>query len=651
MTYALFGLYLGQYQWLANDTQINALLFVSKIHEALILTSLSNILFHRIRHNIMAKNGLSARGIPFGLLTAPFQLNNPLYLIGQPFLASTRSMFTSSTDFGTAMLVIIIIILASLTGPSSGIIVLPKLDWWPFPNGNEAIRPFRELNTGVLQLDVPLQDIFPDEIGLAQYPFTLKQSNTFDNKSFTSRFNNILDGIGQTFSNGRATLAIQDNGRGTLASNVSFLDGSTMESFPLYVHSVPSGSCSPPNTAACLFFSFSNATLAVTSPLSIVTQQLSAANEGFLKTVASIEPTLIKAAASSGNLDTTTWKQPRVALQCTQNVADASDPNNEAVFNMPAGLFSESVISITSTNLGISMDYPNNVRTIFFNQSSINSTTAFSMGFIAQPKQGKRFPVEAFLCLADIRWVESEVWAVTPSSSIFQSGNVTALPSSETLSGDTNQNQLVKVHSNWADSINDLHVKYTNDSGTEVDTNPFARIWDYCATAGDGGYFGECQMAGYAMLLTDTIRRLPLLQKARPPASYQVGEAKTTKLYMRLYHQIHAYQLQGTLIQLAWAVLLLHTMLVYAHLLVILLGGGWNSRAWTEFGDLIALAISTAKPRGLFKNCSVGVKDWETWRLRTSVREVGLENRLEFVFGEEEKHGRSSVPKPDWHYD
>ena len=80
-------------------------------------------------------------------------------------------------------------------------------------------------------------------------------------------------------------------------------------------------------------------------------------------------------------------------------------------------------------------------------------------------------------------------------------------------------------------------------------------------------------------------------------------------------------------------ILLVHMMLVYAHLLLLVFGDGWSSRAWSELGELMALAILT-RPSSLLQNSGGGVKNWQTWRLRTFVREVTPNGRLELVLKE-----------------
>jgi hypothetical protein len=152
---------------------------------------------------------------------AQFQINNPLLLFGRPFLASLKCAFTSPTEFTTVMVVIVTVILASLCGPSSGIVMLPRLDWWPFPDKHPANDLFSCQKLDVMILKASFEDLFPTKIDdLMSTSFLW--SSEFEKSAFSSRLDNILDGVGQVFVKDRETIAI----------NISVIDQSTSESFP-----------------------------------------------------------------------------------------------------------------------------------------------------------------------------------------------------------------------------------------------------------------------------------------------------------------------------------------------------------------------------------------------------------------------------------
>ncbi|KAI0129793.1 hypothetical protein BJ170DRAFT_288296 [Xylariales sp. AK1849] len=116
----LFGL--GQ-----QDT-FNGLQFVAKIHEILVVASLSSMVIHIARRKLVGEDG-----IPFGLLMGAYQVGSAEYLFsgsfGYPFLRSLRPLrwktFLFALGLGLA------IIYANMVGPASAVAVIPNLDWWP----------------------------------------------------------------------------------------------------------------------------------------------------------------------------------------------------------------------------------------------------------------------------------------------------------------------------------------------------------------------------------------------------------------------------------------------------------------------------------------------------------------------------------------
>ncbi|KAG8162841.1 hypothetical protein KVR01_007319 [Diaporthe batatas] len=121
ITMVLFWLYLEGFQWRANDIQLKALLFAAKLHESLIMISLADILFHRIRYQLM-----TGRGISFGLLVSPFRVATPFSIFQTPFLASAKFTLKSGPELVTIFLVVLVSVLALLAAPSSGVLMLPS---------------------------------------------------------------------------------------------------------------------------------------------------------------------------------------------------------------------------------------------------------------------------------------------------------------------------------------------------------------------------------------------------------------------------------------------------------------------------------------------------------------------------------------------
>lgn len=125
VTLGMLVIYIKSPQWKPGPTQISLLLIASKAHEWLIVGSLSIMLLHRVR--VCLK---SFRGIPLGFLAAHFQLSSAYYLFNQQFWeAATKSESNSSGDVTAKSFVLFTMYMAFVAGPSTGIVMLPTLDW------------------------------------------------------------------------------------------------------------------------------------------------------------------------------------------------------------------------------------------------------------------------------------------------------------------------------------------------------------------------------------------------------------------------------------------------------------------------------------------------------------------------------------------
>jgi hypothetical protein len=113
---------------LAQQDTLNALQFVAKVHEILIVASLSSIMVHIVRRMLVGE-----KGVPFGLLVGAYQVGSADYLFsgsfGHPFLKSLHPF--SWRIFMMALGLGLMIVYANMVGPASAIAVIPNLDWWP----------------------------------------------------------------------------------------------------------------------------------------------------------------------------------------------------------------------------------------------------------------------------------------------------------------------------------------------------------------------------------------------------------------------------------------------------------------------------------------------------------------------------------------
>jgi hypothetical protein len=95
ITLSLVVLYSVHIRWgNLSDEQLSYLQFAAKGHEALILVSLTDILIHRIRYNLLqGKNG-----VPLGFLTSSFIIGSPIsYFFSWELWASLLRLDTKAS--------------------------------------------------------------------------------------------------------------------------------------------------------------------------------------------------------------------------------------------------------------------------------------------------------------------------------------------------------------------------------------------------------------------------------------------------------------------------------------------------------------------------------------------------------------------------
>ena len=102
---------------------------LAKGHEIMIQASIAAIVLACIRKELAVGDG-----IPFGLLFAGLQISQFSYLWSQEFWGSMRTSttaFRSYSRLNLLSLIAISIILATVCGPSSAILLIPRLQFWP----------------------------------------------------------------------------------------------------------------------------------------------------------------------------------------------------------------------------------------------------------------------------------------------------------------------------------------------------------------------------------------------------------------------------------------------------------------------------------------------------------------------------------------
>ena len=125
----------------------------ARIHEIAIVASLSTIMFSYVRCELMLGDG-----IPFGALFSGLQVSQASYLWSMEFWGS----ISSQSVFWKRRLCLLLIIATSLllgavAGPSSAILLIPKLDYWPAGSTN-------------IWLNITAENLWPARLVDPRYP-------------------------------------------------------------------------------------------------------------------------------------------------------------------------------------------------------------------------------------------------------------------------------------------------------------------------------------------------------------------------------------------------------------------------------------------------------------------------------------------------
>lgn len=101
--------------------------FGAKVHEMTAQASLAAIVFSYVRYEMSL-----GQGLPFGALFSGLQISQASYLWSMEFWGSICSKHLPvRRRIGMVLIVTVAIVLAATVGPSSAILLIPRLDYWP----------------------------------------------------------------------------------------------------------------------------------------------------------------------------------------------------------------------------------------------------------------------------------------------------------------------------------------------------------------------------------------------------------------------------------------------------------------------------------------------------------------------------------------
>ena len=707
LTFSVFGLYLGGVTWQPpwpGTTVLNLLQVAAKIHETLIVASLATISFHHIRYRLLSSS--KPDGLRLGFLTAPFQMSSPIYLFSKEFVSTfARIKPSAPKDIVTIVLHIFLVALAAVTGPSTAIAILPKLNWWPGPtdvlaDGMTNLYPLETLGAGELYLGSSVEDLY---LTVIDRPFLADRCSISD----------TLTPLGDKcpFSVFRELLE-------TWPDKIQTLPQSRDDAFNITVQTQEvANTASRPRTVYAKLpgpldfleptqfgpevqgYNYSESVAYATTPLDNVNVGATILK---IKTIPLLKSKSydwpIKVASQAQ--DTTgshIWKQPASLVHCASVSSTINrgrlGADSPVFFQYPSVLDQPVTVKLKflPTNWTVStVSKDVEIAFVLPEALDIDPPLYMSAAFVARP----HFPSGkgGTLCLISAKWVESDV-SVSVSQShgppdfalrepdLFRAPGHPLTFGAEwldslhlpigagknetffadiardcTMEAEPAQCLALGLALGIADSLARVpqyrsgnYGLFAHISNRTVDADGFTMVGSTNRVA--SGIFrhgpGAC-LAPYAEVTARNQTCQPVADGARPD--------NATRVAYDVAQNVYAYGLNDVTIDLAFAVLFLHAATVAAHMLIVLCGKRWNSRAWSSLGELLNLALHSP-PAPLLAHTGAGTKASATWRLRAAVEELPGENRVALTIREEaaggvdgDKATPRSLPRADWKY-
>jgi hypothetical protein len=660
---------------LTQSGALNALQFAAKLHELLILASLTTIVMYAMRTHLLGQAGL-----PFGLIASGFQIFSGEWLRRKSFWASWKARQSSGIFFSRypfvpfLALFVVSSILATLAGPSSAIAIVPTLNWFPLPQPfNTTVLPFFVFNQTT--------ELWPATVTAAN----LNGADSGNNCTYAldSHTEGCPSGGFRNLYAWSQNLLFLEPQKGT---NVSFQDdrGETRRV-------VSCKSCAGPGTGKASAISL-NAFLT-----GALTTFWTYAGDNFGgKALEAAQPKL------APSLDAKIFA-PRVHVVCDTFAFNRSDTSDLTSANFP-------VLSTDSPPDAQAMHVPEWTWNYARPMNSSNFTWVPLPENAVGPSIGAVFTIpvterddypgspwfqasELVACSVYAQWAPVDTWYEPATDdqvgySIADSNEESCLDSP--LSPSTTREAInVTLDMGYANAINTpidfvtgpesvfygLIQNFIFDSadlpGGQMFHSPFTASTNATFASDETRRSRSMMLATVlATVTTDGLARIagngiwpystPMFVNETSPSNLtgifpqtdQVGgftePLNTTvagmKDWLRLDIEVqrygYGYQWRGSkTVQFGISVLLVHVAMALGHLFYIL----WTiivrqqgiGSSWDQITELIALAVNS-KSTSRMQNTCAGIETWGTWQEIVAVRET-YSGHLEMVFGEEAK--------------
>lgn len=673
-------------RFLPDSQVVNLLQFAAKLHEILIVVSLTAIVMHHIRKRLV-----SSKGISFGLLSGGYQVSSLEFLVSRGF----RGAFFK--DGALILTLAAAILLGNVVGPSSAIVLIPRLNWWYV----------RAPLTHALQLylDSPLDQLYPTRLG----PPNMTLYHGCDTVEYTS------DCPGAAFADLKNwAVSWYNNG---MAPNISMSEATTNAQRALWTGTTQNlgnrWNLTEPNM---------NPNISITTTLTQPILELTGLFWDFIQ-VNSMEnitykrPKLVSA-------DTTPIYSPVVQVQCAWfNYSEAikSPGPDDPVVSLPLDVLDNSTGLRTSIAWPVHPSLWNFTRPMNATNFTWIDVSSYSNGdgpgaslgaLITLPAiavDGARrkdtfwdFSQQSWLipCLVNAKWAAAKIqYEPRNSNQIIQ--NITD-PATMRVGDGKNVtkasrqpwglSETIHISPEWAALLNVAGIASAFASGESLnatmmeallsqfvvrDKNPIYS--PYMALNASFTTFAPPETsnvvpATIAAVVAEGLSRQAynwtrpfivldegpnnssftrltkqkgwqksaLVVTNRSLAAFDAEISGFTLVDFTIERYGYGYGYRDSVtVAFGLSVLLTHAVVALAYMLYSihhrLVGAGFTSNAWGEMGEMLALALQSERAREL-QNVGGGVVSKSTWKLRVRVRERAGDG-LELVVGREDLDG------------
>ncbi|OCK79240.1 hypothetical protein K432DRAFT_383222 [Lepidopterella palustris CBS 459.81] len=627
---------------------IAALQVTAKLQEFLIVASVASVLFHRLRHDM-----LRGRGMPFGLLGCGLSFTQLSYLWSPEFLAS----FGAKGNRTLYALIILAAAMATMAGPATALLVIPRTILWPAGETNYYINGTKEI-------------LWPTTVGMEHYL-----------PPYTNAFNESVD-CGS--SRGYKSAVCLSGGFKSLLQHFSGDTFRTQAGIPisdpdstrLFAHSVRGGILveSPDGQVAAQTISGQVRGEDLTETFAFATHSATTNLQMFLNRDWAL------AAEYAQYLYPQSWQVSRLRFYAIQENSVRSQvpavrvlclgqnlTANSSTVSFPALPEYDVGISITGQVLRNHTVAVNNLSNKASNGSSLFWTDlnqilpaneSMSQGFILEgPRHGDGSrPVIG--CSIDARWASATVWSRFPGP--FQASFVSNRPATggfrktSFLPQNDGTWRRIQFSPSWVSAVDfPLPDALSNQSwsnstafstlitasGIEsslaaLDQKAIAFLEYILATSFADALSRVSSHVSYSITPDTHISQWPLLNYNSTPATPDIlswsralrpsdltrNPTKYTIMHMQETVTGFGYQASNVSDYLSLLVLFTHILIAFAHTTYVLGFTRRTSGCWDTFSELVVLAQQSLPTKRALRNTCAGIQCAETFRRRVRVK-------------------------------